>query len=330
MFPGVKCFFNKPVPEKRHDLLNIEQQTCNKRGHNLDKRLPVCKRPQEIEARSDHNSRKVWFADANSENKNIQETALMPWQKGFRDKKQANRVANKCTIISPFTVMFANCQWDYHCTINMEYYSRFICVLFGNPLQNICKCLRALYLLYAVWVEIYTLKSHKRHNEAKGSFYLCKQTLPVLCLADVQREWVGHASKIIYCILIAFLAWGNLGMQQKVVLTSILQCINYTHTTSNKNQPEYQLTALLSDVVVSPTFLKSADMFTLPNTVHSKFKAKLQSAVNPEAQTGRTAPITLLANSNWLVDLVLRRHTMLSPKNSVCTAIKFKLPDILA
>ncbi|PRP75402.1 hypothetical protein PROFUN_15472 [Planoprotostelium fungivorum] len=43
------------------------------------------------------------------------------------------------------------------------------CVLFGNPLQNICKRSRALYSLYAVCVEMYTLKSYKRHKEAKGS-----------------------------------------------------------------------------------------------------------------------------------------------------------------
>ncbi|PRP82539.1 hypothetical protein PROFUN_04844 [Planoprotostelium fungivorum] len=43
------------------------------------------------------------------------------------------------------------------------------CVLFGNPLQNICKRSHAQNLLYAVWVEMYTLKSYKRYKEAKGA-----------------------------------------------------------------------------------------------------------------------------------------------------------------
>ncbi|PRP73851.1 hypothetical protein PROFUN_10221 [Planoprotostelium fungivorum] len=40
---------------------------------------------------------------------------------------------------------------------------------YSSPLHNIGKRLCALYSLYAVWVEIYTLKSYKRHKEAKGS-----------------------------------------------------------------------------------------------------------------------------------------------------------------
>ncbi|PRP76434.1 hypothetical protein PROFUN_12046 [Planoprotostelium fungivorum] len=35
------------------------------------------------------------------------------------------------------------------------------CVLFDDPLQNICKRLRALYLLYAVWAEINLFEAHK-------------------------------------------------------------------------------------------------------------------------------------------------------------------------
>ncbi|PRP72916.1 hypothetical protein PROFUN_17050 [Planoprotostelium fungivorum] len=83
----------------------------------------------------------------------------LPIPSGLRDRTPRLATIYLCTDVQN------DCHTPERNQINYRHHS----VLFGNPLQNICKRLRALYLLYAVWVEIYTLKSYKRHNEAKGS-----------------------------------------------------------------------------------------------------------------------------------------------------------------
>ncbi|PRP73727.1 hypothetical protein PROFUN_16646 [Planoprotostelium fungivorum] len=81
-------------PEKKPDLLNMDGNDVTRAvTYWMTTCLQV--RPQENEAGSDHNGRKVRFADANFENKNFRfgkaknfcKPALTPWQKGSGDER---------------------------------------------------------------------------------------------------------------------------------------------------------------------------------------------------------------------------------------------------